>query len=352
MDKIKLSSFIQPFFQKTLGFWAVILLVGGVLMEFKQHLQIARFLINHPVLFVPLGIGFFLFTWIHLRIQLDLIRNPTYLVFHHFGLFKKDEFLSFWASTILINHSPLLAYLAFMMLIGWEQANLAPTWILGSLYLMGLVFTLEKIRKTFQNPLQESVILRPRFRNPIPRFSWILFHLRDQRPILLLLSKFLGILLLNGFFYSYQSGGYDLRWLQFGILCTAFTHFFLLLEKSIFEQNTQSWILALPIPLIPKFAYHLGNFLIILFPELLFLVWRSSTLSIIEVMSLCIYLISLVAGLYTLIIRKSASPTFHIWIIGYFFSAFLLALFGTSSIILSCFIGLIFFLNLQKPFQF
>jgi len=43
-------------------------------------------------------------------------------------------------------------------------------------------------------------------------------------------------LLLNGFIFSYQSGGYDLRWIAFGLLSAAFLHYPIWLEKVRFEK--------------------------------------------------------------------------------------------------------------------
>lgn len=329
MDKRISQSFIQPFFQKTLGFWVLLLLVGGVLMEFKQHLQIARFLVNHPSLLILTAVGFILYTWIHLRILLGLIRSPKYLIFHHLGLLSKKYSRNFWASVFLTNHSPALAYFLFLLFIGWEQNHLPDVLILGIIYLSGLLLTGLKIQQILKLPIKDSWVVRPNLRRPIPRFTWIFFHLKNHRPILFLLSKLVSLVLLNGFFVTYLSGEYDFRWLQFGVLCVSIVQFFLLIEKSNFERLGLSWTLTLPFSIFKKSGNHLGNFLLIIGPELLFLAWRGGIeLQAIDTISLITFFISLLMGIYGLILQKSKSSRFHFWISGLFALIFLSILFG------------------------
>ena len=329
MDRRISQAFIQPFFQKTLGFWVLLLLVGGVLMEFKQHLQIARFLVNHPSLLVLTAVGFILYTWVHLRILLGLIRSPKYLIFHHLGLLSKKDSRNFWTSVFLTNHSPAVAYFLFLLFIGWEQNQLPGVLILGVIYLSGLMATGLKIQQILKLPIKEAWVERPNLRRPIPRFTWIFFHLKNHRPLLFLLSKLVSLVLLNGFFFTYLSGDYDFRWLQFGVLCVSFVQFFLLIEKSNFERLSLSWTLTLPFSIFKKSGNHLGNFVLIIGPELLFLAWRGGNeLQAIDTSSLIIFLISLLMGIYGLILQKSESSQFHFWIFGGFALLFLSILFG------------------------
>jgi hypothetical protein len=328
MNKVAKFAFIQPFYQKTLGLWAVILVIGGVLMEAKQHVLLARFLFKNPEAFWIVPMMFLLFALVHLRIQLELLRRNNYLVFHQLGLFSEKDLSLFWAKIILANFSPILTYFLFLSYFAWEKAAFGLGLALWSSTIILLGFTFWKIRKTLHHPLREAIYHRPAIRWAFPRFTWILLSLRQHRPVLVLLTKASGILLLNGFFYSYQSGIYDLRWLQFGILCVAYTQLPLIFEKTEKETEQQSWVLALPLTLKEKLGYQLGSLILLVSPELFFLVWKGALSAFSTHLALGVLLLSFVCTLQVLVYSKNEIIRLPHQAGALFFLVFLAIIFG------------------------
>ena len=328
MDKLAVLAFVRPFFQKTLGFWTLVLLIGGVLMEPAQHFLIGRFLFKNPLAFWLLPTSILLFGWTHLRIQLELVRKNEYLIFHHLGVLSRNDFRGFWSKILLLNFSPILAYFLFLSFFAWEQKALFLGGVLWLATLGVFLFNFVVIQKTLYQPLKEVIIHRPAVRWTFPRFTWILLSLRQHRPVLFLLSKASSLLLLNGFFYSFLSGDYDIGWLQFGVLCISFIQLPLILEKTEKELAQQPWTLGLPLSLGNKMGYQAGSLALMVFPELLFLVWKTSLSSNFENLLLAILLLSFSCALQVLVYRKRESSSFPNLAAAMFFGLFLAIIFS------------------------
>lgn len=328
MDKLALLAFVRPFYQKTLGFWTLILLIGGVLMEPAQHILIGRFLFKNPLAFWLLPTSILLFGWIHLRIQVELVRKNEYLIFHQLGLFSTLDFRRFWSQILLLNFSPFLGYFLFLSYFAWEQKALFLGMLLWLLSFGVIFFNFILVQKTLHQPLKETIIHRPSVRWTFPRFTWIILSIRNHRPILFLLTKAFSLLLLNGFFFSFQSGDYDIRWLQFGVLIVTYVQLPLILEKSDRELTHQSWTLGLPLSLDSKLGYQLGSLAMLVFPELLFLVWKGLISSNFENLRLGILLLSFSCALQVLVYRKRESSSFPNLASAMFFGLFLAIIFN------------------------
>lgn len=353
MDKLAVLAFVRPFYQKTLGFWTLVLLIGGVLMEPAQHILIGRFLFKNPLAFWLLPTSILLFGWIHLRIQLELVRKNEYLVFHQLGLFSPSDFRRFWSQILLLNFSPFLGYFLFLSYFVWEQKALFLGFSLWILSFGIILFNFILILKTLHQPLKETFSHRPSVRWSFPRFTWIILSIRNHRPILFLLTKAFSLLVLNGFFFSFQSGGYDLRWLAFGVLCITYCQLPLILEKSDRELTHQSWTLGLPLSLGSKLGYQLGSLALLVFPELLFLAWKSVVSSpSFGIILLGIFLLSLVSGIQGLIYQKKKSPSFPNFLAGMFFLLFLAIVFGLPLWVLSILFLTSFMLQEKNPYQY
>lgn len=328
MDKMALLGFVRPFYQKTLGFWTLVLLIGGVLMEPAQHILIGRFLFKNLLAFWLLPTSILLFGWIHLRIQLELVRKNEYLFFHQLGLFFSSDFRRFWSQILLLNFSPFFVYFLFLSYFAWEQKSLFLGLLLWILSFGVIFFNFILVQKTLHQPLKETISLRPSVRWTFPRFTWIILSIQNHRPILFLLTKAFSLLLLNGFFFSFQSGDYDIRWLQFGVLIVSYVQLPMILEKSDRELTHQSWTLGLPLTLGSKLNYQLGSLALLVFPELLFLVWRGLLSSDFDFLTLAKLLLAFISALQLLIYRKKESSSFPNMAAAMFFGLFLAIIFS------------------------
>lgn len=351
MNDIHFKSFVIPFYRNLLGFWVLALIFGGVFMELKQHILLGQFLFEHPLAFLILPVGFLLYSIFHLRFQLTLLRTRDYLLFHQTALLPFRTFAANWTFVFFLNHAILIGYLTFLSFFGLEKSAWTLLFVLWLTVLSAFAITVWRIFRHLRSPLKEAVLIRPNWKGGLPRVTWFALELRQNRPILLLLTKGLSIALLNGFFLSFRSGSYDHRWLEFGVLCVSFFQIPLLLEKNDFENDRMAWFKNLPVSFSQKMLTHLGTLALILFPELLFLLWKGAQHSAWEfLIPLPLMLVSLVLALLALIYRFPGTGFFHS-AFGLFFLCFFLMLFGVPWLFPMAASAFFFVLQIRPPFQ-
>ncbi|OOG77871.1 hypothetical protein [Algoriphagus sp. A40] len=351
MNDADFKAFVIPFYRSLLGFWILVLVFGGVFMELKQHILLGKFLFEHTLPFSLLPLGFLAYSGFHLRFQMAILRRKEYQVFHQTALIPFRDFAKKWAVIILANHFILIAYLVFLSYFGIEKQAWTPLLLLWAVVGFSLALPILLIYRYLGKPLKEAVLIRPRWEGKLPRITWFPLELRQNRPILLLLTKGLSLLLLNGFFLSFRSGNYDHRWLEFGILCVSFFHIPILLEKNEFENSRMAWFRNLPSPFLPKLLTHLGTLVLILFPELLFLFWKVLPLFAPDrLISLPLLLISGVIALLALIYRYPDRYFYRV-AFGSFFGCFLVLLFGVPWIFPVLAFVIFFGFQIRSPFQ-
>jgi hypothetical protein len=351
MNNIHFKAFVIPFYRSLLGFWILALVFGGVFMELKQHILLGKFLFEHPLAFSILPVGFILYAGFHLRLQQRILRSREYQIFHQTALLPFRIFGKIWTAILLSNHLILIAYLAFLSFFGLEKNAWVLVTILWLTVVLALGISVLLLHRHLSQPLKEAVLTRPRWKGTLPQISWFALELRQSRPILLLLTKGISLLLLNGFFLSYQSGSYDHRWLEFGVLCVSFFQVPILMEKNEFENNRLAWFSNLPTPFAKKMLTHLGTLALIVFPEIVFLLWKGGQLPAWEIqVSLPLYLIALVLALQALLYRLPGHA-FLQFASGLFFGYFLLILFGVPWILPVLGSFLFFAWQIRSPFQ-
>ena len=269
MDDLYTKSFVIPFYKAFLGFFILVILVSTVFMEFKQHVLLAERVLENDKFFLGILGAFLIFGIFQVRFQLNLMNESRYRIFHSLAFLSVPKLvkvhLAIWPKT----HALLLIYAAFLSYIGVSSQSLLKPLLLG-FFLIG-VFTIDfslfyyKLRRPFPDKVIPKSFLFPR----IPFGFWFLKHLTTNRPILIISIKLVSLLLLNGFFFSYESGGYDLRWIAFGLLCAAFIHFPVWMEKVRFDAEELSYFINLPRSTFLKIRHLLTSIVLFILPELI-----------------------------------------------------------------------------------
>lgn len=343
MDKLFFKSFTIPFYRKTLGFWVLILVFGGVFMEVKQHILLAKFLFRHPLAFSILPLSFLGFSFFHLKSIQGFLYQREYKIFHQIGLFKQPDRFQIWLKIILTNLIFFLFYFLFVSFYGVQENAWVLVFLLWFSVILGIGLNLWEINRAQEKPIPEIILKRPKVNWNLPRSSWLILELRQNRPLLFLLTKILSLAFLNGFFVSFDSGIYDIRWMQFGVLAVSFLQIPILMEKAEFELVKQSWFISIPFRSIEKFSYHFLSIILVSFPELLFLIWKGVyPFKGFEFLSLPFLFLGNQLILLGIHYWKFGSSYLSNWLIASFFILFLIVIFGIPWFVI-CGLSLIFF---------
>lgn len=335
MNELFFKSFVIPFYKAFLGFFILIILVFGVFMELKQHLMIAERLLQNTTGFYSILLIFLSFAIAQQRFQLRLMNDKRYRIFHHFGFLTWRQlawsFLPVWVA----NHLLILLYGALLsfVAIGIDTCGkLVILWIfIAGIFLADLSTTYLKLKK----PFPDYIRVRSRIFKKLKFQFWFLMHLREKRTLLILAVKLVSIILLNGFFYAFSTGSYDLRWLEFGLLCASFAHFPIWLDKHAFESDQLSYFHAMPLRFGWKLKQHSITIMLILLPEFMLLIYRfGSVKNLANLLFLLLLLQALNIGIYGLI--KGRSTLSESLTSGYlvFIILFLLVIFSFHPLIL------------------
>lgn len=353
MDKLFFKSFTIPFYRKTLGFWVLILVFGGIFMEIKQHILLAKFLFRHPIAFSILPLSFLGFSIFHLKTIKALLSQKEYKIFHQIGLFKQQDRFQIWLKIILTNLAFFLFYFLFVSFYGVQENAWILLLILWFSVILGIGLNLWKINRAQEKPIPEIILKRPKVNWNLPRFTWLILELRQNRPLLFLLTKILSLALINGFFVSFASGNYDIRWMQFGVLAISFLQIPILMEKTEFELARQSWFKSIPFRSIEKFSFHFLSIILVSFLELWFLIWKGVYPFMgFEFLSLPFLFLGNQLILLGIQYWKFGSSYLSNWLIASFFILFLSVIFGIPWFVI-CGLSLSFFyLQIKSAYHF
>lgn len=334
-----------------MGFFILITLVFGVFMEMKQHLMIAEKILEKPNWFISF-LGLFLgYSIVQFRFQARLLQRPKYWIFSKLAFLSFPSYSKKLFPVWLTNHLFPLLYVILILYKGvllgaWLHVSILVSFvsILSISYLFLSYFEVKKFKQKYE--FSSKRINRNR-----SIVFWFYFHLKEQKPLLLILSKLLSIFILNGFFYTYQSGSYDQRWLLFGLLIIAFLHFPLWLEKAEFSAQKLSIFNNLPLTFGFKLKREYGTTLLLSFPEILLIFYQGrASFGLVNGFVLSILWLGLNLGIISLSSLRSHNPRFQLLPIWCFFGAFFAIIYGIPALALAS-VPLIFYLfQLKSPF--
>ncbi len=356
MRQLLSKAFVVPFYKAFIGFFLVLIIIFGVFIKSEVHVMLGYQIIQSSYAIAGLIVSFGLYSFLHWSFQRRLLLKPQYKVFHQIGLFKPNLFFRNQVSIWFSNHIILILYTAFlsMLCIGLKLWHIL---ILLWLVLI-LLFSIFSVLIFYQlrNPLKEinikssAVLVRRSFK--IPYNFWLLNHLKENRPMLLLVSKLASLFLLNLFFSSYYSGGYDSRWLQFAILCVSFVNLPLLIEKRDFENSALSYFLSIPSSFFKKSKSHFLQTLFLIFPELIFIIFQTvlSDISSLTV-SLLLFITTLHLGLYGLLNYFSDPTKLGKYAFMAFFIQFFSILYGFPTWALAMPLLFLWFISIKSNYK-
>ncbi|KEO72483.1 hypothetical protein [Anditalea andensis] len=357
MRNLLIRAFVAPYYKAFLGFFILIFIAFGLLMEVRQHIIIGTRILEHPLAFLTLLFMFLIYGWVQFRFHIHLIKHGAYQVFHQMALFKSSDFSSYQLVIWVYNHLLLIIYVIFLSFLSvkigyWFQPVLL--WVtlsgMASAHRIFLYYALAR-------PLPDhgSNLLKKFTRKSysISSVYWLIMHLKENRLWLLLACKLMVLILLKMFYYSYSTGAYDARWIHFSVLCAAFINLPIWLEKKEFERSPLKIFLNLPRPIFIKAGVHLVSTLLIIAPEIMYVIFQYPYLSNIQqLLSILLLSLSLNLGIIALInFTKEASHLSRNVTIK-FFTLFLLIIFGFPVIFVSLMAIVIFIFSIRSPYVY
>lgn len=356
MKEIFVKSFVKPFYKAFLGLFLLIFILFGITGKADVHLMLGHQIIQSSYALLALILVFSLYSALHWNFQQKQLKESNYGLFHQLGLLNPTYFYTQQFYIWLSNHTILILYAVFLSIlsIDSERWSILPA-IWGMLAVLYFIYS-SLIFYQLRHPLTEIKVKAKRIKKKkavkTHYYFWLLSHLKDNRPLLILASKFISILFLLLFLGTYQTGVYDNRWLQFGILCISLANYPILMEKRYFETSKLSYFLNMPIPFFEKLKKHSLEILIIILPEIFFIIYQDFTSEVdFHSLQLIILLIALNLGLFGLCnsVSESSKMTRNTFIS--FFLLFFGILYNLPWIILSIPAIVLFLISIKSQYK-
>ena len=278
MLKLLINSLAKEFYQQHAGFFLVgIYILFGVvepsqLIGYQKALLLAG--ISSPVGIAIVFVSWFLYaTKVHFFIKQKLA-STKYNFIKETAALKKNMQLKLWLRLYFTILIPVIVYV--FLLIGLSiNYSLFISAICILIVFSALIFglswlTYQSVTLSFLINEKEPVRFGIKFKKPF--FSWPLFHLLKEQPLMLLMCKLLSFVFFKAILWMFADVGYDIRILLVALLASVLCHAVLVFTLLKFETEYTNFSKSVQLSTYKRIFNWLLIFAIILIPEWIFLI--------------------------------------------------------------------------------
>ncbi|SHM19261.1 hypothetical protein [Mucilaginibacter sp. OK098] len=258
----------------------------GQLLNYHKTLMLT--LVSSPLMMVVVFACWLIYTiksWHYVIGQITAV-NQQFL-FYSSNAFTKNRQFKSWFYLQLVLLLPISVYGAIAAGVGLaHHYYLIPLAIIAYLFLLaGLSAILYHgtVNKLVDGSTQGWMLtLSSKWRKPW--FSLFIYHVFDQHKITWLVTKALSYLLITGFFLLFADVAHDIRVAGIALLAVVVAHVKLIFEERSFEEKWLSFTRNLPYSRVRLFGSFAGVYLILMFPESIWLFSRFNPLIAFELL--------------------------------------------------------------------
>jgi hypothetical protein len=292
LTTILLKIFATGFYRAHAGILAVgfFVLFGmvepGQLLNYHKTLMLT--FVSSPLMMAVVFACWMLYTiksWHYVIGQITDV-NQQFL-FYSSNVFTEGRQFKSWFYLQMVLLLPVSVYGVVAAGVGvGHHYYLIPFAIIGYLFLLAalsVVLYRATINKLVDGSTQSwMLILSSKLRKPW--FSLFIYHVFDQHKITWLITKSVSYLLITGFFLLFADVAHDIRVAGIALLAVVVAHVKLIFEERSFEEKWLSFSRNLPYSRAKLFAGFAGVYLIVMFPESIWLFSRFNLLIAFELL--------------------------------------------------------------------
>jgi hypothetical protein len=281
MSRLLINSLAKEFYQQHAGFFLIgfYILFGVVepsqLIGYHESLLLAG-------LSSPLGLAIVCVSWVLYCAKVHFfIKQKLSLAQYNFvkeiGSLDKIPQLKLWLALYSVFLLPIIIYVLALIWIGvYYHLFLSLIVILAIFGALATGLSFLSYRSvTFGFLKEESYQNKPYIQFKRPFFSWPLFYLLNEQPLMLLICKVLSLFFFKSMLWMFADVGHDTRVLLVALLASILCHAILVFTLLKFEISYLNFSKSLPIPTYKRLLGWLLVLAIILLPEWTFLIISS-----------------------------------------------------------------------------
>jgi hypothetical protein len=281
MLKLLIKTLAKEFYQQHAGFFLMgfYILFGVVepskLITYHEALLLAA--VSSPV-----GLAIVFVSWVLYCLKVyHFIKQKLALAEYNFinelGSLDKNPQLKLWLALYCVILLPIITYvLALIGISIYNSLFLSLILILAvfAVLAMGLSFlSYRSVTLSFLKEERHQIISHIKVKKPF--FTWPLFYLLNEQPLMLLMCKALSLFFFKCMLWMFADVGHDTRVLLVALLASILCHAMLIFTLLKFEIASLNFSKSLPISIYKRLLGWLLIFSIILLPEWTFFIISS-----------------------------------------------------------------------------
>jgi hypothetical protein len=349
MLRLLINSLAKEFYQQHAGYFLIGFYLLFGIVEPSQLIGYHKALLLAGVS-SPVGVAIVSACWILYSAKVYFfIRQKLALAQYNFineiGSLNKSSQLKLWISLYSLLLLPIIIYMLVIIGIGVNNQlflTLLCLLIVFSVLINGLAFiSYRSVSFGFLSEERNKTIPYVKFKKPF--YSWLLFYLFNEQPLMLFMCKVLSLLFFKSMLWMFADVGHDTPVLLVAILAAILCHGILVFTLLKFEITYLNFTKSLSISTYKRLFGWLIILAIILIPEWIFLI-ISSEFNFITIVNGFLFGMAGMFFLVTLLyVVKLDMDIYLRWLLFYFFISmwsipsnyylpFSLILFGCSTL--------------------
>jgi len=274
--KVLIPVFVREFYLTHTGFFLLVIAFAGGFMRSYDHIGLAEFFISSPLVLVIPIVFWFLYNLKVINFNREKIKQNENEFIFCFMLFPVSK--QWWMAirVVLVQLLPVFLYGLFLSLLAWKHEMINSIIVILIALKILVIISAYHLLWSLRHPNYEKKVsfisrfLNLQFKKSFPLFfiEWITRH----EFAMLLGTKFFSALIILGITSLYKTDTYDLRLLSIGVVIVSAANTGLIHAMHHFENFHLSWLKGLPLAFLKRIFYSLLTIVIILLPEMVFLI--------------------------------------------------------------------------------
>lgn len=272
MNQFMIKMLVLPFYRAHTGFFILLFLLAFGFIRNTEHLAIATYFSANTQLLLLLMLVwgmYYLRSIIFTRNWMQQSQN-FYWMQQFILLPRIPQISGFWLAQLLIN-LPMTFYGFFIAVQGinqgyWLNVSLILSYSLVTIVLPA-IFYRKVLYGVYPEASQSSLGIYICRKWEKPRWLWFPSYLLKFKPLLLLFTKLLSLLLIIAVFNLYYTDTYDWRLLGIGVFVAFYLNGVLVYNKLHFDTVKMSGLLNLPLTASRRTLQHMLDYALLVIPE-------------------------------------------------------------------------------------
>ena len=276
MLKLLINSLAREFYQQHAGFFLVGIYILFGVVEPSQLIGYQKALLLAGIS-SPVGLAVVFSAWVLYSLKAHFfIRQKLTLAKYSFvretAALSKNDQIKLWLKLFTIILLPVAIYVLLLIALSLRYQLL---WSALSIIIVFavLLFTLswfayQSLTFGFLKQERKSIDFGVKIKRPF--FSWPIFHLLNEQPLMLLMCKGLSFVFFKGVLWMFADVASDSRVLLVALLASVLCHAVLLSSLLKFELEYLNFNKSLPVSVYGRILNWVLIFAIILIPEWIF----------------------------------------------------------------------------------